>query len=159
MYAVMGNVGEGFGGKEIVEGKEMRVRAGTKKFVCDAEIGGEDVFVLRDKTRLAGGRRASGTEKEGSERGGDRIPVKGRAGTVGGVDRFVLDSSFVLKGTAVMCFGENLGMPVDACVSEVRSPEAADVIDDVSKDVELDYWTFRLLNVSPHLVRRSDRQH
>lgn len=79
-----------------------------------------------------GREHADGT---GSE---DGILVEGGAGAVNGFRSFVLCDGSASEGLAVMCFEKDLDMFVDACVDEVDTSEAANVIDDVFEEKDFE---------------------
>lgn len=121
MYVDFGNDEDDFGGEEIMEGRDMGVRIEGKVLICGDEVGKKDVHARTDQTWLRGGGEESGRANKDRRGGGDGTPIEGAVGAVDGSAFFVECDGFALRGCAVVCFEQEAGMSVDACVLE-RSP-------------------------------------
>lgn len=108
------------------------MRIGSKVLVCGDKVREEGVFAFTDETWLVDRTRKSGRG------GGNGTPEENGVRAVDGFSSFVVRSGFAIECLAVVCFEKDVGTFVDACVIEVKSSEAADVIDDGVQEVEFE---------------------
>lgn len=138
MCATMGDDEDGLGREKITERNELKVRTGAKAFVCGDEVGEENVFTVTDDSWLTDRPGSGGREKRDESDGMDGIPKEGGAGAVDRFESFAICGELAPRTVVVVCLEEDLGMFIDAFVTEVESPEAADVVDDVIEEVEIE---------------------
>lgn len=124
--------------EEIVEEGEMGVRIGTKVAVCGDEVGEENVLVVTDATSLT-----CKEKKVDGRTGKEEVAEMGFHWRVGleqstALIAYAVCGGSALGGLAILCLEEDLRMFVDACVTGGKSSDAADVIDDVVKRMELE---------------------
>lgn len=65
--------------------------------------------------------------------------MEGEVGAVDSFDSFVVCSTFEHRGLAIVCLEKNIGMLVDACITEVKSSEAANVIDSTVEEIVVQF--------------------
>lgn len=114
----------------------MEIRTLVKVFSCGDDVGEGMLFAILAENWLSGKSERSGKENRDMGGGLDGTAVKCGIGAVDGLDGFVVGDEFALEGLAVVTPEKNVGILVDACINEVKSSEAANVIEKVVEETE-----------------------
>lgn len=93
---------------------------------------------ITDKTWLKNGQERSGIGTGYARGGREGFSVKDEPGAVDGNIGFVVCGGLAVRDLAVARLEENVGMSIDACVTEVEFSNAADVIDDMAEEMEIE---------------------
>lgn len=114
----------------------MGVRIGAKVLVGGDDVGEETVFAVADETWFADEGRRGGGRKRDRRGAGDRTAVNSVDGAVYCVSCSLVCGNSALGSLAIAYLEDEVGMFVNACVTELDSSEAANVINDVIGEME-----------------------